>query len=142
MKLIVIDGKGNCGKTTTINYVYKKLIEKEAESFNGYEKEKVGEGENDFKHVLYYQNMSIAFFSPGDSIEQIQEAVEFGKKFDILICACNSYKKREADKFLSHYNAKYFHKRWIYKNKTKNYEEELEKLLAQIFLEILEYLNE
>lgn len=142
MKLIVIKGRGKSGKTTTINYVHKHLIDQGAKPFNSCKKEKVGKEENDFKHVLYYQNMSIAFFSPGDSIEQIQEAVKFGEKFDILICACNSSKKKEANKLLSHYNAKYLHKRRITKERTDNYEEDLEELLTQIFLKILEYLND
>lgn len=68
MKLIVIKGRDNSGKITTINYVYKRLIKQGAVSFNSCKKEKVGKEENDFKHILYYQGMSIGFFSPGDSI--------------------------------------------------------------------------
>ena len=104
MKAIIIKGKSESGKTSVINYIHKCLLNKGAEPFEGKEKEQVGRNAEDFKHILTFLNITIAFYSAGDLPKQIQSAKLWGKKSDILICACNDVNIKEIEKIKRMYN--------------------------------------
>lgn len=71
MELIVLKGKENTGKTTTINYVYNEL------RGNGYEEpdqdkfENLGKG--DFLAILEKEDIKLGINSQGDEVNQIQK---------------------------------------------------------------------
>jgi hypothetical protein len=83
MKVIMLIGSPNCGKTNTINEVYKSLT-------GNY----FGQNANcDFECTLSYQGKTIAFKSAGDracdSVNAMEKYSQAG--CDILICACRIY---------------------------------------------------
>jgi len=81
MKIIILSGKSNCGKTTTINLAYKQLTG----SFFAENERK------DFETTIKYKNKLIAFYSMGDESNPLIKAINNYENLncDILICACN-----------------------------------------------------
>lgn len=71
MELIVLKGKKNTGKTTTINYVYNEL------RGNGYEEPNQDKFENlkkgDFLAILEKEDIKLGINSQGDEVNQIQK---------------------------------------------------------------------
>ncbi len=88
MKIIMLYGPSSCGKTTTINMVYKKLKDdSQAEDICTRE---VVEN-NDFKAIIQYNDQKVAFFSRGDYSREVNRIMTDYDKLncDVLICACN-----------------------------------------------------
>lgn len=134
MKAIIIKGESESGKTSAINYIYKYLLNKGAEAFEEREKEQVGKNAEDFKHVLCYLNVKIAFYSAGDLPKQIQSAKLWGKKSDILICACNNKNINEIEKIKKMYHQ--VHEFSMDNPENKDFNDLLEELLV-LMLEII-----
>lgn len=87
---ILIYGKGNVGKTTILNTLYCKLQEKDSNSVIYREWKLLGkEEDNDFTITITYKGKSVVLYSAGDKAEFIDEAMDMGRDFDILVCTCN-----------------------------------------------------
>ncbi|PKP27934.1 MAG: hypothetical protein CVU02_02380 [Bacteroidetes bacterium HGW-Bacteroidetes-19] len=89
MKIIVLQGKRNSGKTTTIWYVRDLIINN-----NGNSKELIVFGkqshyEDDFSDVIDFNNLKIGMFSMGDLSNNLSQAIyKFANKgCDVVICA-------------------------------------------------------
>ena len=85
MPIILLSGRPNTGKTTTINLVYEKLRELKASIIK--EKKQLGNNEMDFKAVLQHQNKIIAIYSMGDNHRFCERAVKTYNNCDFLILA-------------------------------------------------------
>lgn len=88
MKIIALIGPSSCGKTSTLNLVYDKIIDK---STIVEPKKKLGGDNRDFSIIITYEGFRIAIFTMGDYSFEILKAVEWArkKKCDFLIIACN-----------------------------------------------------
>lgn len=89
MRIITLTGKKNCGKSTTLNFVYNLLL-----SSGGVSTAKKVEGNqnfNDFSDIVNYNGLKIAFFTMGDYDKNLIEAIDYYDAFpvDVLVCACN-----------------------------------------------------
>jgi hypothetical protein len=81
MKVIMLIGEPNSGKTTTIHEVYKSLT-------GHYHKN--WPPKKDFEDIVTHKGKKIGFRSDGDlACSAIEAMAKYGKKgCDILICAC------------------------------------------------------
>ena len=86
MKIIVIKGKKNIGKTTTIRHIFETLIDKKAvvKDF-----EPIGHWYNDFFATLEYKGKTIVINSLGDLIDTVRggRKIAIDNNADILITA-------------------------------------------------------
>lgn len=88
MKVIMLIGDKDSGKTTTLNMVYDYLT-KVVETKIIRSKTQLGGDPKDFECVLDYQGMKVAIFSMGDNIYDIIHAMSYyeGNESNILIVA-------------------------------------------------------
>lgn len=91
MRIIVLEGPSNKGKTTTINLIYDIILYHEG---NPTDKQQLGNAPKDFKDIVTnYMNQKIAFFSMGDYSNELVNAINnyYNKeKCDLLICALST----------------------------------------------------
>ena len=89
MDIIVIVGPSSCGKTTTLNLVYAKLLNGGALSTN--KKTEGNPRQNDFSDILNWRDKRIAFFTMGDFSGHLIDAIKYysEENCDLLVCACN-----------------------------------------------------
>lgn len=88
MRIIALRGGRSCGKTTTINLVYNKIIALGGTSTG---RGQVGGDKYDFEDLVKYKNLNVAFYSMGDfsycTINVIKKYDAL--RVDILIIASN-----------------------------------------------------
>lgn len=91
MKIIVIRGPKNCGKTTTINKVFDYFTKQSSEYRVVEERDYINGDQKDFSAVISYNGRKIGFYSMGDYFRNVVEALKCYecKGCDILLCACN-----------------------------------------------------
>ncbi len=91
MRIIVLRGGNSCGKTTTINLVYDRIL---LPTNGGVSRGKLQVGGNkmDFSDIVTYKGLTIAFFSMGDFARDTKEAINFYNSLivDILVIASNT----------------------------------------------------
>ncbi len=90
MKIIVLKGNSNIGKTTTLNIVYDNLINQGGLSTN---RQTIGNpNQNDFSDIVDWKNKKIAFYTMGDYSTYLKEAIYCyeKQKCDILVCAIST----------------------------------------------------
>ncbi len=90
MRIIVLTGISNSGKTTTLNLLYSMLVPNIAQSHNN----RVVLGnpvQNDFSETITYHNETVEFFTMGDYPKKLELAIRdaFYRNIDIFICACS-----------------------------------------------------
>lgn len=87
MKIIMLKGPDNSGKTTTLNLVYNELVNNRKAKVCSYVK--VGWKGDDFACTLDYKNSKVAIYSMGDYSIDIKRAIEYytHKSADVLIIA-------------------------------------------------------
>lgn len=91
MRLIILSGEDNCGKTTTLNSLANKI------KIGGlYLKEKIPKGnpqQKDFDYVFYknpdYSGKPIIISTWGDYPQLLQECCEKYNDAELIVCACN-----------------------------------------------------
>jgi hypothetical protein len=90
MKIIVLTGQKDCGKTATLHFVHEKLIVS-GEKPTCFERVG-GPTYRDFCDVVMYQNNIIAVFTAGDTKDIVEKSMKYGeqKGCSVLICACNT----------------------------------------------------
>lgn len=99
MKVVIIRGEQNVGKTTAMNLIYGRLISLGAKDFEP--RVKVGGNPFDFKCVLNYTNprnkhIAIAFYSMGDYPYHIKNALkDYSERCDYLVIACRPSLKED-----------------------------------------------
>jgi hypothetical protein len=85
MRIILLTGQANSGKTTTLNMVYANLT---AGITNPPPKQPIQYGSpDDFECIVNYKNKNVAFFTLGDVLYRIQYAVLKYSQADVLILA-------------------------------------------------------
>jgi len=90
MKIILIAGKPNTGKSTTLNILYDKLTDKGARNIIEKRKPVGNKKENDFQCVINWNGKSVAIFSMGDILRDIINAIIQYAHCDIIILAYNT----------------------------------------------------
>lgn len=87
MRIIVLEGPSNKGKTTTIGLVYEIILH---HGGNPTVKQQLGNDPKDFKDIVTnYMNKKIGFFSMGDYSNELADAINYyaEENCDLLICA-------------------------------------------------------
>jgi hypothetical protein len=84
MKLIILSGKPNTGKTTTLNKVFDVLTK----GMNPPPVKNLIEPGGDFESAFLYKGKRVAIFSHGDTLWRIREAIcTYAAHCDVLILA-------------------------------------------------------
>jgi len=88
MKIIMLLGPSNCGKTTTLNLVYDDLKSQGGVSTC---KQQEGGNPNDFSDIIKLNGKLIAILTMGDYAYRIIDCIQDFelKNCDIFITACN-----------------------------------------------------
>jgi hypothetical protein len=87
MKIIMLTGESNKGKTAVLTFVHEILATDGAKptcfkrAWDKYER--------DFSDVLEYREKKIKIFTTGDELKKIKEVLNY-TECDFLICACNN----------------------------------------------------
>ena len=141
MKLIVLKGEPDAGKTVTINYVYNKLrgqgyIESSKNVFKDLEN-------GDFLMVLEKENVKLGVISQGDyakgdcSVKKHLESLE-NQSCSIVICAQTiGENKEKIQKAID----KYSQKEIVTISKIQDYKKRAQEINGKV-IEILKYLEE
>lgn len=90
MRILVLHGMSNVGKSTTLNLVYDLLIAASASSHGN----RTVEGNpiySDFSETLTYKGEVIEFFTMGDYPKSLEIAIRNAAhgKANVFICACS-----------------------------------------------------
>ncbi len=85
MRIILLSGKPNTGKTTTLNIVYNDLVNQGGITIKN--KLQLGKNPMDFKTILKYHGKTVAIFSMGDYYWQCRRAINDYAKCNYLILA-------------------------------------------------------
>lgn len=107
MKIIVIKGNPNSGKTTSIRLVYDILLYLGAEIDIA---RKYGKTHIDFDTELLYNGKRIAISSAGDLLKNIHKTVSDHDSCDILITASRNFRWSSLDRIFSDYDVVYIKK--------------------------------
>lgn len=91
MKIIVVKGEEDAGKTTAINLMYFQLKQLGATECPGHARKPVRKNPFDFKCILEYKGQKIAFYSMGDNVSYVKRAVRRYSKCDYLIIANRNF---------------------------------------------------
>lgn len=97
MKVIMLVGRNNCGKTTTLNMVYQDVLKTGGISTGrtplGDQKPATPQNflRNDFSDTVTFQGKTVTFFTMGDYSFGVTDAMTkySNKGVHILVCACN-----------------------------------------------------
>lgn len=103
MKVIMLVGRNNCGKTITLNMVYQDVLKTGGISITG--KTPLGDQRpttpqnflrNDFSDTVSFQGKKVTFYTMGDFAYGVADAMrEYNNQgVDILVCACNEKLKK------------------------------------------------
>lgn len=107
MKIIVIKGNPNSGKTTSIRLVYDLLLYKGAKIDKPRNSGKIYA---DFDTELLYNEKRVAITSAGDVLKNIHKTVSDHDGCDILITASRNFKQSSLDEIISDYDVEYIKK--------------------------------
>lgn len=105
MRIIVLQGLSNQGKTSTINILYNMILDHGGVSTN---RCTYGGDVNDFIDTVLYKNQKIGILSMGDMSTPIAKEIwNFNNiKCDLVICALSTNTtKVRANNALNHFNA-------------------------------------
>jgi thymidylate kinase len=103
MRIIVLHGMSNTGKSTTLNLLYNMLVPALAQSHNN----RVVLGnpvQNDFSETITYNNEMVEFFTMGDHPKKIELAIRKAsyQKINVFICACSRHTPSLVSTFQRH----------------------------------------
>ncbi len=89
MRIIALAGSDSCGKTTTLNIVYARILNNGGNSTN---RQQLGADPNDFSDIVNLGARRVAFFTMGDYSRATVNAIRsyHALRVDILVCACNT----------------------------------------------------
>jgi len=90
MEVIMLDGPGSCGKTTTLNLVYSELTTIHGATVHT-NKTPLGGNQQDFEVILNYNGKTVAIFTMGDFSNMIINAMnKYARLVNVLVIACNN----------------------------------------------------
>jgi hypothetical protein len=104
MRIIVLQGMPNTGKTSTLNLAYHMLVSLNGNSTN---KRPYGGDPNDFKDIILWNNQKIGILSMGDQSTFIANEIrDFNQQnCDVVVCALSTNdSKVRANNALNQYN--------------------------------------
>ena len=89
MRVILLSGPSNCGKTTSLNLLFNRI--KETSGVEVLEpKTWLNERKNDFRGILSCPDgKKLAIITQGDYGNELETYRDYFKDCDILVCACN-----------------------------------------------------
>jgi len=106
MRIIVLQGMPNTGKTRTLNLVYDMLVPNGAGVSTN--RQPLGGDPNDFSDIVIRGTQRIAFYTMGDYSTHLANAIyDYDRqKCDVLVCALSTNNaKVRANNALNQFNA-------------------------------------
>jgi len=97
MKIIMLAGKSNTGKTTALNQLYDRLTDKGTRNILEKRKPHGSEAE-DFSAIVNYKGKTTAILSVGDVLRDIVNAIIQYAHCDVLVIAYNTRFETKLDK--------------------------------------------
>jgi adenylate kinase family enzyme len=159
IKLIVVLGCPNAGKTTTIGMVYRKLFEfPQTKLDHIFKKKKVSEisleyekngGVKDFNAIVTVNNVKVGIISYGDELSAVEEGFSyfFKEGVSVIVCAAR-FRKRKSKVYVYLErlpNCEIVYKEFVMNDHQKVAEEvkkpSVEKILGNVF-ELTREINE
>lgn len=104
MRIIVLQGMPNTGKTITLNLVHDLLLQSGGVSTN---RRPLDGDPRDFTDIVIWKTMRVAFYTMGDYSNLLNRAVYSyaGQNCDVLICALSTNTpKVNANKAINRFN--------------------------------------
>jgi ABC-type transport system involved in cytochrome bd biosynthesis fused ATPase/permease subunit len=106
MRIIVLTGISNSGKSTTLNLLYNMIVPNLGQSQNN----RVVLGnpiQNDFSETLTYHNEIVEFFTMGDYPQPLRIAIRnaANRNTNVFICACSRLDNRLIQELQKHRTA-------------------------------------
>ncbi len=92
MKIIILKGESNSGKTITLNIVCQMLLSEKNYISQGKRDSDINQNEPyDFREIFQSNEKRVVLYSMGDLEEELLDEIEeqSNQKTDIFICACN-----------------------------------------------------
>lgn len=110
MKIIVVKGNQNIGKTTSIRLAYDIALYLGAAIITPRNIE--DKPHNDFETVLFYNGKRIGFHSGGDLLKSFEEVIDDykEKKCDTLVMASRNFDQTKLDSIFSGHDVEYLYK--------------------------------
>lgn len=106
MRIIALRGNSNCGKSTTLNFVYAEIISNNRYCLDPGERLILGNPEmDDFECIIELaDNRRIAFYTLGDYMRDIPNAINkyVDMNVDILILASNTNYHNHLNAIVAH----------------------------------------
>ena len=90
MRILVLTGISNSGKSTTLNLLYNMIIPNIGQSLNN--RIILGDPiQNDFSETLSYHNEIVEFYTMGDYPQKLRIAIRNAaiRNTNVFICACS-----------------------------------------------------
>jgi len=103
MKIILLSGEPNKGKTSTLNLLYDKITQNGMENII-VKRKQLGNQKNDFECVLTYKNKEIAIFSMGDYLNACIDAIIKYSNRDVLVLAYSEIFNKKLDKIIGDFS--------------------------------------
>ncbi|MFG0591009.1 hypothetical protein ACF8C4_07730 [Myroides odoratimimus] len=90
MRIIVLQGMPDTGKTSTLNLVYNMLVPNGGGTPTN--RQPLGGGPNDFSDIVIRSNQRIAFYTMGDYSTYLANAIyDYDRQgCDVLVCALST----------------------------------------------------
>lgn len=110
MKIIVVKGNQNTGKTTSIRLAYDIALYLGAAIITPRNIE--DKPHNDFETVIFYNGKRIGFHSGGDLLKSFEEVIDDykEKKCDTLVMASRNFGQTKLDSIFSGHDVEYLYK--------------------------------
>lgn len=106
MRIIVLCGIENTGKSITLNILYNMLVPALAQTNNN--RTVLGNAaQNDFFETIIYRNQTVEFFTMGDYPSFLEKAIKnaASRQTDVFICACSKFSPALRATFQTHKTA-------------------------------------
>ncbi|GHT46630.1 hypothetical protein AGMMS49965_24300 [Bacteroidia bacterium] len=96
MKVIMLKGKDDSGKTTTLNLVYDEYYSDKGVSSV---KKALGDSSKDFSAHIIYKGKLIVFYTEGDYEYPVPRIMKLCEELsvDVLVCAANTNRTRPVE---------------------------------------------
>jgi len=100
MKIILLSGKPNTGKSTTLNLLFNELTQNGTKNIVSDKKELGNPAQKDFECVVSYKGKEIAIFCMGDYYSVFIDVLIKYANCDVLVLAYNETFAKKLDKLI------------------------------------------
>jgi len=128
MKIILLSGKPNTGKTTTLNLLYDKITQNGTKNIIAKKEEFKYPAIKDFECIVSYNSKKTAIFSMGDVYGTFIEVIIKYANCDILVLAYSERFVKKLDEVIK----KYDYHCVIRKTSSKKDEDVCEEIIAEL----------